>query len=103
MKNNKADVFCHKDAGKVILRIPDDDFPFQYYHIYAQIDNAGNYYITPQGNVYYKYPHNKVKKAVDNNGYYTVKIYNNWYRIKDLIEQVYEPVPDNPIENYQKI
>lgn len=98
-----TDGFCHNVCGRRILRIPDDNAPFAHYHVYAQIDKAGKYYITPSGVVCLNYPGNIIKPKVDNEGYYFVYVHGQRCRIKDIIEEAFNPVPDNLPETYKAV
>ena len=98
-----SDAYHHKILGREILRIPYDDAPLIYYRVYAQIDEEKEYYITPSGVVHRKYEGRIVTPSVDDEGYYYVEIHNKRYRIKDLIEKIFYPVPDNPPDTYQAV
>lgn len=102
-KSIYTDGYCHKVHGREILRIPDDNVPLVHYHVYAQIDEEGKCYITPSGIVCLNYPGYIIDPKVDNEGYYFVYVHGQRRRIKDIIEEVFNPVPDNPPETYRVV
>ena len=43
----------HKDPNKVVICVPDWNYPLIAYNFYAQIDDDAKYWVTPTMGVYY--------------------------------------------------
>ena len=87
----------HKDPNKVVICVPDWNYPLITYNFYAQIDDNEKYWVTPTMEVYYdsgqtEFPI-QLPTDVDSDGDTTVNLLystNQVWTVKDLIAMTYD-------------
>ena len=89
----------HKDPNKVVICVPNRNYPLIAYNFYAQIDDDAKYWVTPTLGVYYdsgqtEFPI-QLPTDVDSDGDITVKLFYpthtaKVWKVKDLIAMTYD-------------
>lgn len=89
----------HEDPNKVVICVPDWNYPLIAYNFYAQIDDDAKYWVTLTMGVYYDsgktaFPI-KLPTNVDSDGDTTVQLFytsvtSKVWKVKDLIAMTYD-------------
>ena len=89
----------HKNPNKVVICVPDWNYPLIAYNFYAQIDDDAKYWVTPTMGVYYDFGKTafpiQLPTNVDSDGDTTVQLFYpsdtpKVWKVKDLIAMTYD-------------